>query len=78
MEDPQALDFKEITQTRRVDLIYKYSVLNMSISEISTTTGANYSTVRTIIRDFRLNGGRVNRLLNFVSKKSLLRKKQDV
>ena len=48
----------------------------MGISDISNATGVNYSTVRTIIRDFRLNGGRVKRLLNFVSKKSLMRKKQ--
>ena len=74
-QDCGVLDFKDITHTRRIDLIYKYAILNLSIAEISNITGVIYSTVRTIIRDYRVHECRVNRLLNFVTKRSLIRKK---
>ena len=49
------------------------NILRQSLSSIATTTGINYSSVRTLAQQHREGNGRVNRLLNFMSKKSLLK-----
>ena len=66
---------KEVTQSQRINICYQYSVLNMSIQKIANEIGLNYSTIRTICQIHRDNSGRYNRILNFMTKKAMLSRK---
>lgn len=48
------------------------------MQKIANETGLNYSTVRTICQINRDTKGRYNRVLNFMTKKSLLIKKNSI
>ena len=45
---------------------------------IAQETGVNYSSIRTVFQKYREGGGRINRLLNFNSKKSILKQMSKV
>ena len=63
----------ELTQTQRVDVYYRIIVLKQNLKQVSLLSGVNYSTVRTQAQQYRDDNGRVNRLLNFMTKRSLLK-----
>jgi len=39
---------KDLTHTERVDIIYRIIALKQPMASISTLTGVNYSTIRTV------------------------------
>lgn len=41
-------DRQELSQTKRLNIIFHLNVLKMSLTEIADITGINYSTIRTI------------------------------
>lgn len=69
-------DYRSLTQMKRIDILFDYKILQMPLKQIAENIGVNYSSIRTLVSDFRANGGRTNRLLNYMSKKSLMEKKQ--
>ena len=60
----------------RIDIIYLYEVHGLPQSTIAKITKINYSTVRTIVSTYQRTGGRINKLLTYMTKKVILDKRQ--
>lgn len=60
----------------RINFIYQYSVLGMSINDIVRKEGHKYTTIYTIIKEYNENG-RTNRQLNYKEKIKILHARLD-
>lgn len=61
-----------LTSEQRLDIIYLYEVHRMALNDIALQTNMNYSTVRTLAASYKRSGGRFQKLLTYLSKKSIL------
>ena len=59
-----------------MEIIYLYEVHNLPWSMVAKRANVNYSTVRTIASVYQKTGGRYNKLLTYMTKKSILDKRQ--
>lgn len=62
----------QLTSDKRMKIIYLYQIHRMPLYNIAELTNMNYSTVRTHVSVFKKSGGRLNKRLSFLSKKSIL------
>ena len=62
-----------MTQSNRVDIIFNYIILGMSMAEISRVTHINYSTIKSLVYFSQRNGWQSNRMLNFNAKQTILK-----
>ena len=46
------------------------------MNSIADELGLNYSTIRTLVQQYRDSGGRFNRLLNYMAKKSFMKSRE--
>ena len=66
---------EELTQSCRIDICYRYVVLNLPMNQIADLTGLNYYTIRSVCHNYRHYGDRYNRSLNYMTRKLVLSKK---
>lgn len=65
-----------LTPQERLDIIYMYEIHKTPLCQVAQELNINYSTIRTLASGYRRSGGRINKLLTYMTKKRILQQRQ--